>query len=186
MTKILFRFMLLCSSFFLAFVMHACNNNQQVNNEENVATATITGTMPDTAVTGMARFTESGNKVKMVLQLTIPSKANQSVAVHIHEKGNCGDTGKAAGDHWNPTHASHGKWEGNSFHAGDIGNVSLDANGKGNKELETDLWSIEGKPETNILDKSVIVHGGTDDYTSQPGGNSGGRIGCGIISKAEK
>jgi Cu-Zn family superoxide dismutase len=147
------------------------------------ATATLEGTMPDTTVTGTVRFDQNNGKVKMTLQISVPSKANQSVAVHIHENGACGDMGKAAGGHWNPTNQNHGKWGSGQFHLGDIGNVTLDAQGNGTMELETDLWSIGGDANKDILGKGIIVHGGTDDYTSQPSGNAGSRIGCGVINK---
>jgi superoxide dismutase, Cu-Zn family len=148
------------------------------------AVANLAATYPDTTVNGTVRFeTESDGEVKMKLEITIPSKANQSVAVHIHEHGNCGDTAHHAGGHWNPTNAQHGKWGSSAFHAGDIGNVTLDASGKGTLELETRLWSVGGDAQKNILDKTIIVHGGTDDYTSQPSGNSGTRIACGVITK---
>ncbi len=146
------------------------------------AAAVLSGVFPDTTVTGNVTFdAQPDGKVKMKLEISIPKKANKSVAVHIHEKGDCADMGKAAGGHWNPTNAQHGKWGSASFHSGDIGNVSLDAKGNGTMEMETDLWSIGGGEKTNILDKSIIVHGGTDDFTSQPSGNAGTRIGCGII-----
>jgi Cu-Zn family superoxide dismutase len=83
--------------------------------------------------------------------------------------------------HWNPTNAQHGKWGSASFHLGDIGNVKLNAKGKGTLTLTTDLWSLGGKPDKNILGRSIIVHGGTDNYKTQPSGNSGTRIGCGVI-----
>ena len=147
------------------------------------AMATITGTFPDSMVSGVAQFsTMAGGKVKMILHLTIPGKANQSVAVHIHEGGECGDTAKQAMGHWNPTDAQHGKWGSAGFHSGDIGNISLDAKGYGELNLETDLWSIGGDSQKNILNRTIIVHGGIDDYTSQPSGNAGTRIGCGVIS----
>ena len=47
--------------------------------------------------------------------------------------------------------------------------------------LSTDLWTLGGNPDKNIIGKSIIVHGGMDDYKTQPTGNSGGRIGCGVI-----
>lgn len=59
--------------------------------------------------------------------------------------------------------------------------MELDGEGKGTKELETELWSIGGDSATNILNRSVIVHGGVDDYKTQPAGDAGNRIGCGII-----
>jgi Cu-Zn family superoxide dismutase len=68
-------------------------------------------------------------------QISIPSKANQTVALHIHENGACGDMGKAASGHWNPTMQNPGKWGSASFHSGDIGNINLDANGNGSMQL---------------------------------------------------
>jgi superoxide dismutase, Cu-Zn family len=159
-------------------------NNQTTSESGGSAEAVLAGTHPDTTVTGTVRFNEANGKVKMTLDITVPKKAKQSVAVHIHEHGSCGDMGKEAHGHWNPTKANHGKWGGASFHLGDIGNVDLNAEGKGTLELETDLWSITGADTTkNILNKAIIVHGGVDDFTTQPTGNAGSRIGCGVIQK---
>lgn len=152
-------------------------------NESVRAEAIIANTYPDTAVTGNATFETVNGKVKMVLNITAPSKANKTVAVHIHEHPGCGDNGKDAHGHWNPTHVNHGKWGSEAFHSGDIGNVELNGEGKGTKELETDRWTIGGDSTTNILNRSIIVHGGVDDFTTQPTGNAGNRIGCGIINK---
>lgn len=148
------------------------------------AQAVLNGTQADTAVTGTVRFQEAGGRVTMNLEITAPKMASKSVAVHIHEHGSCGDMGKEAHGHWNPTKAPHGKWGEGQFHSGDIGNVSLDASGKGTMQLETDLWSLSGTDSTrNILNKAIIVHSGTDDYKSQPAGNAGSRIGCGVITR---
>lgn len=146
------------------------------------ALADITATYGDTAVAGKAAFTtESDGRVKMDLTLSIPSKANKEVAVHIHETGDCGDMGKNAHGHWNPTNEEHGKWGSAHFHRGDIGNVKLDADGNGSLEMTTDLWQLGGDETKNILGRAMIVHGGVDDFVSQPTGNAGGRIGCGVI-----
>ena len=145
------------------------------------AEAVLSGTYPDTTVEGTLKFDTAKGKVKMKLEITVPKKAGKSVAVHIHEHGDCADTAKMAHGHWNPTNAQHGKWGSGSFHSGDIGNVKLDAKGKGTLTLETDLWTLGGSPEKNILGKAIIVHGGVDDYKSQPAGNAGTRIGCGVI-----
>lgn len=175
----------------------ACNNQSATNEPDKetvsatdaVATpaathaeAVLSGTYADTAVNGTAKFDVGADgKVKLVLDLNIPAKAGKSVAVHIHEHGDCGDHGNMSHGHWNPTQQQHGKWGSASFHAGDIGNVDLDKDGKGTLTMETDLWTIGGDSLKNILDRAVIVHGGVDDYTSQPTGNAGGRIGCGVI-----
>lgn len=145
------------------------------------AEAMIMSTYTDTAVTGTAKFDTLDGKVKMVLELNIPSKSGKEVAVHLHEHGDCGDSGKMAHGHWNPTNAQHGKWGTGSFHSGDIGNVKLDSKGKGSVTIETDLWTLGGMADKNILGKAVIVHGGVDDFTTQPTGNAGSRIGCGVI-----
>ena len=189
----------LCASVLVmsAFSFASCGSNETKTTSEDTTAATantqmesggkaeavLSGTNADTTVTGTVRFEETNGKVKMMLDITVPKKANQSVAVHIHEHGSCGDMGKEAHGHWNPTNASHGKWGSASFHLGDIGNVSLDGSGKGTMELETDLWSIGGDSTKSILDRSIIVHGGVDDFTTQPTGNAGTRIGCGVIKK---
>lgn len=146
------------------------------------AVADLTATYTDTALTGKAAFsTEADGKVKLQLSLHIPAKANKEVAVHIHEHGDCGDTGKNAHGHWNPTNDTHGKWGSAHFHLGDIGNVKLDKKGDGTLDLTTDLWTLGGDSTKNILGKAIIVHGGSDDFVTQPTGNAGGRIGCGVI-----
>ncbi len=181
---------------FISLFFLACNNGNKDEGSENStelkavkteeptsAMATIAATLPDTALTGSIEFKAADGKVKMSLMLSVSSMANKSIAVHIHEMGDCGDMGKGAHGHWNPTSQAHGKWGSAAFHSGDIGNVSLDASGNGTMELETDLWTIGGDEKTNILNRSIIVHSGIDDFTTQPTGNAGSRIGCGIIMK---
>ena len=179
----------------------SCGNNQTTTTGENTDTtaaaketpkdaeasaeAVLNGTQADTTVTGTVKFKEDDGKVKMDLEVTIPKMANHTVAVHIHEHGSCGDMGKGAHGHWNPTNENHGKWGTPPFHRGDIGNVKLDGDGKGKMEMETDLWTISGSDSTkNILNKAIIVHGGEDDFKTQPTGNAGSRIGCGVITKS--
>jgi Cu-Zn family superoxide dismutase len=145
------------------------------------AEVTVEGTYPDTTVTGMAKFDADNGKVKMVLDITVPAKANKSVAVHLHQHGDCGDHGNMSHGHWNPTNVKHGKWGEGEYHLGDIGNVKLDSKGKGSLTIETDRWTLGGDTTSNILGKALIVHGGVDDYKTQPTGNAGGRIGCGVI-----
>ena len=152
-------------------------------NQADRAEAVIASTYPDTAVTGTATFETVNGKVKMTLNITAAARANKTVAVHIHEHPGCGDQGKDAHGHWNPTKVNHGKWGSDAYHSGDIGNIDLDGQGRGSKELETDRWTIGGDSTTNILNRSIIVHGGVDDFKTQPTGNAGNRIGCGIINR---
>ena len=131
---------------------------------------------------GTAEFTEQGGKVK--LEIRIEGATPGPHAVHLHEKGDCSDPeAKSAGGHWNPTSEAHGKWGDSPFHHGDIGNIEVGADRKGSHTLETDLWSIGGDPGTDVVGRSVVVHASPDDFKTQPTGNAGGRVGCGVIER---
>ncbi|RKQ42889.1 Cu-Zn family superoxide dismutase [Roseivirga pacifica] len=106
-------------------------------------------------------------------------------AVHIHEKGDCSAAdGKSAGGHWNPLDVAHGnRMESETFHKGDIGNITVGEDGTGTLMLDVAGWTIGGSDVSNILGKAVIVHAGPDDFTSQPSGAAGARVGCGVIEK---
>lgn len=148
-----------------------------------MAEANLTGTGGDTTVGGTVLFeAQEDGKVKMTLDITVEKMAGKSVAAHIHEHSDCGNHGTHAGGHWNPTGENHGKWGQEPFHSGDFGNIDLDNSGKGHLELTSDRWSIGGESKTNVVNKAVIIHSGKDDYTSQPSGDSGARIGCGLIN----
>lgn len=167
-----------------AIILSAFSGTTESKKVKPTAEAAIIGTKADTSVSGTAKFTAQKNgKVKLQLTISIPAMANHEVAVHIHEHGDCGNAGGNTHGHWNPTGKKHGKWGVGEFHSGDIGNVTLNAKGKGKVTLETDLWSIGGDVQKDILGKAIIVHSGIDDYTSQPAGNAGSRIGCGQIVK---
>ncbi|MFV8226058.1 superoxide dismutase family protein [Christiangramia aquimixticola] len=138
----------------------------------------------DSKLSGNVVFTDENGKVSMTA--IISGLAEGTHAIHLHEKGDCSAAdGKSAGGHWNPTGADHGKWgDDKGFHKGDIGNFKVDANGNGTVNLTTDEWCIGcGDMNKDILGKAVIVHDGVDDYTSQPSGAAGTRVGCGVISK---
>lgn len=147
------------------------------------AHANINGTKSDTTVSGTAHFMRQNGAVSLTLSLNVPSKANSSVAVHFHEHGDCGNNGEGAHGHWNPTGENHGEWNKDQFHSGDIGNIKLDKDGKATVNLESNRWTIGGPVNSNILNKAIIVHSGVDDYKTQPTGNSGGRIGCGVVNR---
>ena len=147
------------------------------------AHANIDATKSDTAGSGRADFNRlDDGSVELKLEVTFPALANKSVAVHIHEHGDCSDAGKGAHGHWNPTNEPHGKWGASAFHSGDIGNIELNGKGEGSVKLNSKRWTIGGDEKTNILNRAVIVHSGVDDFTTQPTGNAGSRIGCGLIT----
>lgn len=149
-----------------------------------VALANLVSTKDSTENIGSAKFyLLADGKIKMDLEINLKERADSNVAVHFHEHGSCGNMGENAHGHWNPTHEQHGQWGSAAYHAGDIGNIKLDAEGHGTISVTTDRWNIDETTDKNILGKSIIVHGGTDDYKTQPTGNSGPRIGCGVIMK---
>ena len=120
----------------------------------------------------------------VILKVELQAEKNATLAVHIHQYGNCSDAdGKSAGGHWNPTEENHGAWGDGSFHSGDLGNVTTDKNGKGSLEVLDVFgrWSLDEDKTTTVLNKAIIVHAGMDDMTSQPSGAAGKRIGCGEI-----
>ncbi len=137
----------------------------------------------NSTVAGTATFTEKNGKVTFVAKM---SGLQPGVhAIHIHEKSDCSAAdGSSAGGHWNPTFKKHGKWGSAEYHKGDIGNFTADAKGNGTITLTTDEWCIGcGDATKDVLGKGLIVHQGTDDFTTQPTGNAGGRVACAGIIK---
>lgn len=138
----------------------------------------------DSKLSGNVIFKQDGENVTMTA--LISGLAEGKHAIHLHEKGDCtAADGSSAGGHWNPTGAPHGKWgSADGFHKGDIGNFNVDAKGNGTVTVTTNEWCIGcGDANKDILNKSVIIHDGVDDFTSQPSGAAGKRVGCGTIAK---
>jgi Cu-Zn family superoxide dismutase len=132
-------------------------------------------------VAGSAIFIHEGRQV--TLQISLEHAPAGEHAVHIHEFGDCSAAdGSSAGGHWNPTQHAHGKWGEAPFHLGDIGNVVVGADGTGTLMLTTDRWSMGDGAVGDVLGKAVIIHAAPDDFATQPTGNAGGRIGCGVIN----
>ncbi len=152
---------------------------QRPASQKRATAAATLGGRSGSQATGKALFTEKDGKV--TLHLLVRNLPPGTHAVHIHETGDCSDPeAKSAGAHWNPTGAPHGRW-GGTCHMGDIGNIEVNDHGDGILTLTTDLWTIGGGPGSDILGKAVIVHAQADDFATQPTGNAGGRIACGVI-----
>lgn len=163
----------------------ASGTEEQQEQQDTQATAKATmEAASGSNVTGEANFTGEGDG-KVRFELTVENLSPGEHAVHIHEKGDCSaEDASSAGGHWNPTMKPHGKrGEGNSYHKGDIGNMTVGNDGKGTMNLTVDGWSIGGPDSTNVVGKSVIIHEKADDFTSQPSGNAGSRLSCGVIKQ---
>jgi superoxide dismutase, Cu-Zn family len=100
---------------------------------------------------------------------------------HIHEKGDCGDNGNAAGGHYNPMNTPHGSPNTNPHHAGDFGNVTADDNGNVTHRFTTRSITIAEGP-ASAVGHAIIRHANPDDMTTQPTGNAGARIACGVVT----
>ena len=104
---------------------------------------------------------------------------------HIHEKGDCSAVdASSAGGHFNPTGAPHGRSEAGPHHAGDMDNLVAVPDGTANVDVRLIGTTLGGSAATNIVGRALVVHGGTDDYTSQPAGTAGARVACGVIKPA--
>ena len=164
----------------LAIIMSSCTGNNTSEDKE-VAIASLNATANNENI-GTAKFYSlADGQIKMDLTINFAARADSTVAVHFHEHGDCGNMGENAHGHWNPTKEPHGKWDATNFHSGDIGNIKLDSKGQATLSITTNRWTTKTGDVKNIIGRGIIVHGGTDDYTTQPTGNSGPRVGCGVI-----
>lgn len=133
-------------------------------------------------VHGMVTFTQSGNQVKVVADIEglTPGKHG----FHIHEFGDCSaKDGSAAGGHYNPAGANHAAPDAAQRHAGDLGNVEASAAGMAHVEFTDSVMKFTGTG--SIVGRGVIVHANADDLKTQPTGNAGGRVACGVIGTAK-
>lgn len=136
----------------------------------------------DSGVHGEVSFTQEGALIKVVADVEglTPGKHG----FHIHEYGDCSSLdGMSAGGHFNPDNKPHGGPESAERHVGDMGNLVAGADGKAHLEYSDSLLSFSGSH--NIIGRAIIVHAGEDDLTTQPTGNAGGRVACGVIGIAK-
>jgi len=132
-------------------------------------------------VTGTVTFVKSGDAVQVVAEVQNLKPGKHGF--HIHEKGDCSAADAAsAGGHFNPTHQHHGGPMTAEHHTGDLGNIEADASGKAHLDWKGKM-NLSG--EDSIIGKSVVVHEKEDDLKTDPAGNSGARVACGVIEAAK-
>jgi superoxide dismutase, Cu-Zn family len=148
-------------------------------------------TNPEGKVVGNATLTQADGTVT----ITVKNSKDSGLApgehgIHIHETGACVAAGEkpydSAGGHFNPTGVTHGAPEGES-HAGDLGNFTVEDDGSFTFEITTDKVTLAPGADNSLDDEdgsALVIHEGTDDLKTDPAGDSGGRVGCGIIFKS--
>jgi Cu-Zn family superoxide dismutase len=133
-------------------------------------------------VSGTITFTQTDKGVKVVADIQGLSQGKHGF--HIHEFGDCNSAdGASAGGHFNPDSKQHGAPMSMMRHMGDMGNLEADVSGKAHLEYLDSVIKLTGP--NSIIGKSIIVHKGEDDLKSQPAGNSGPRVACGVIGSTK-
>jgi Cu-Zn family superoxide dismutase len=175
-----------------ALLLYACNgqNNKMESNkmaaaanEMNITKAVaVLHPIEGSNVHGVVTFTKVENGIKIVADIEglTPGKHG----FHIHEYGDCSaPDGTSAGGHFNPDNKKHGATDAAERHVGDMGNVTADADGNAHFEWTDNLMTFSGPH--SIIGRGVIVHAGEDDLVSQPTGDAGSRVACGVIGIAK-
>lgn len=141
------------------------------------ATAELSG-RSGASVSGSVRFTEVGGKLRV--EARVAGLTPGEHGFHVHEVGDCSaaDATSAKG-HFNPAGKQHGHHGGSERHGGDMPNLLADASG--NADFRADVSGLTLNGQTSVVGRSVVIHADPDDYKSQPAGNSGKRVACGVI-----
>lgn len=134
---------------------------------------------------GEVMFTRTNEGIRVTAQIQgLPPGRH---GIHVHEKGDCSaPDASSAGGHYNPDGTPHGA-PGNppdQRHAGDLGNLESGENGTAKYERVDTIIQLSG--ENSIVGKAVVIHAGEDDFQSQPSGDAGPRMACGVIEAAKK
>lgn len=132
-----------------------------------------------------ASATQLGDSIRLQVQaLALPSG---TYGAHIHAVGRCDGTDfSTAGPHWNPTGQQHGKDNPQGMHKGDLPNLRVGADGRGSLEITVPAAAISGgsAPLMDADGAAIVIHERADDYRTDPSGNSGARIACGVFGAA--
>lgn len=129
-----------------------------------------------------ATATPLGDGIRV--QVSAMNMAPGAYGAHVHTTGRCDPPGfESAGGHWNPTNQEHGKDNPQGMHKGDLPNLMVGTNGRGTMEINIPGVSLAGAGH-RLMDAdgaALVIHASADDYRTDPSGNSGARIACGVF-----
>lgn len=146
-----------------------------------VAAVQLAPTQGNTANGGL-KIAAAGSGVKLS-GMVQGLKPNSEFGFHFHEKGDCSaPDATSAGEHFNPTSQDHGNPQTPPHHAGDMLSAKSDAQGVAEVSLDNPEVSLQSGQTNDILGKALVMHAKPDDYKTQPSGNSGDRIACGVVA----
>ena len=129
-------------------------------------------------VSGWVKFTQKNGYLLVEGDVTGLSPGKHGF--HIHDKGDCSATdATSAGGHFNPTKQEHGPPNSTKSHMGDLGNITADSSGEAKFKFKDKIIQLSG--ENTIVGRAIIVHANLDDEKTQPVGNAGARVACGVI-----
>jgi Cu-Zn family superoxide dismutase len=132
----------------------------------------------DSKVSGIVTFAAVKGGVRVVAHIS--GLAPGKHGFHIHEYGDCSsDNGLSAGGHFNPANMPHSMPANEKRHVGDLGNITAGSDGKAELDYVDPMLAFSG--ENSIIGRGVIVHEKEDDFKTQPTGDAGGRLACGVI-----
>lgn len=154
---------------------------QEVSNPTAAAIMDATATIksPDGTVLGSVHFAEREGHVNIVAE--VHGVAPGEHGFHVHAAGLCeGPDFASAGGHFNPAGHPHGAPADAQRHGGDLGNLTVAADGTGKLTLSSDMLTVTPGP-SSVVGHAVIFHANPDDLKTQPTGNAGGRLGCGVV-----
>jgi Cu-Zn family superoxide dismutase len=141
----------------------------------------VSGGPPENQARGTVTFERAANG-GIVVHAALTGLAVGPHGFHVHENGDCGGMkAEAAGGHWNPKSTQHGGLDKPAAqrHAGDLGNVTANDRGELDVSVESDALLENGR--LGVVGRAIVVHTGPDDLRSQPSGQSGDPIACGVI-----